>query len=432
MIARDRALASLMPAARRIPVPAAPRRVARWLAMALVCFVGCSALAPWQQNVSGSGEVIALSPDQRPQVIQATVGGTIERWHVVEGQRVEAGDPLVTLRDNDPQRAARLQSMLDAARSRLDASQAGLSAHEARVEAVEASRRAQLEVARAEIAEARSSLRALREVVDATELRLETASRQQGRLQALASDGLASTRERELGELDATRAAAELRAQQADLEARRTVVERKESSLARVEAAADASLRSARASLESARGSVESARAGVLSAESALAQQAAQRIVAPRGGVVQRIEVPEGNVQIGRGTTLARIVPDGEVRAVALTVDGNDASLITAGRLVRLQFEGWPAVQFSGWPSVAVGTFGGQVAFVDPSDDGQGDFRVVVVADPNDEPWPERRFLRQGTRTKGWILLDRVKLGFELWRQLNGFPPTVDLGETDA
>ena len=44
---------------------------------------------------------------------------------------------------------------------------------------------------------------------------------------------------------------------------------------------------------------------------------------------------------------------------------GNDAPLITPGRKVRLQFEGWPAVQFAGWPSVAVGTFGGIVGVVD-------------------------------------------------------------------
>ncbi len=93
---------------------------------------------------------------------------------------------------------------------------------------------------------------------------------------------------------------------------------------------------------------------------------------------------------------------------------------------MRLQFEGWPAVQFSGWPSVAVGTFGGTVAFVDPSDDGTGDFRVVVVPDEDEEAWPDSRFLRQGTRAKGWVLLEEVSIGFELWRQVNGFPPAFE------
>ncbi len=118
-------------------------------------------------------------------------------------------------------------------------------------------------------------------------------------------------------------------------------------------------------------------------------------------------------------------MPDTEQRAVEIWVDGNDAALISPGRSVRLQFEGWPAVQFTGWPSVAVGTFGGRVAFVDATDDGNGDFRAVVVPDPDDEPWPSSRFLRQGARANGWVLLERVSVGFELWRLLNGFPPKL-------
>jgi hypothetical protein len=73
---------------------------------------------------------------------------------------------------------------------------------------------------------------------------------------------------------------------------------------------------------------------------------------------------------------------------------------------------------------VAVGTFGGRVAFVDATDDGKGDFRVVVVPDEDDQPWPSSRFLRQGVRAKGWFLLNEVRLGYELWRQFNGFPPS--------
>jgi hypothetical protein len=120
------------------------------------------------------------------------------------------------------------------------------------------------------------------------------------------------------------------------------------------------------------------------------------------------------------------LVPVTDDRAVEVWVDGNDAAIVSEQRQVRLQFEGWPAVQFVGWPSVAVGTFGGVVAFIDPHDDGKGNFRVVMVPDPKSEPWPSARFLRQGVRTKAWILLERVSLGFELWRRFNGFPPMLE------
>jgi hypothetical protein len=106
--------------------------------------------------------------------------------------------------------------------------------------------------------------------------------------------------------------------------------------------------------------------------------------------------------------------------------------LISEGRPVRLQFEGWPAVQFTGWPSVAVGTFGGRVALIDATDDGSGRFRILVRPDEQDDPWPTGAYLRQGVRANGWVLLEQVKLGYELWRRFNGFPPTVALKEPGA
>jgi len=123
------------------------------------------------------------------------------------------------------------------------------------------------------------------------------------------------------------------------------------------------------------------------------------------------------------------LVPETTDRAVEIWVNGNDAPLISAGSTVRLQFEGWPAVQFVGWPSVAVGTFGGKVALVDSTDDGQGKFRLLVVPDESEQAWPDARFLRQGVRAKGWVLLNQVSLGYEIWRQLNGFPPVISPAE---
>lgn len=119
------------------------------------------------------------------------------------------------------------------------------------------------------------------------------------------------------------------------------------------------------------------------------------------------------------------LVPDTSHRAVEVWVSGNDAPLILPSHHVRLMFEGWPAVQFVGWPEVAVGTFGGTVAFVDASDNGQGKFRVLIVPDESDHLWPSARFLRQGGAAKAWILLEEVSIGFEIWRQLNGFPPML-------
>jgi multidrug resistance efflux pump len=285
------------------------------------------------------------------------------------------------------------------------------------------SQTAQIAAAQAEVRVTQETLTAQRELLVTAEARVETQNLQEQRVSSLAGEGLASQRDRELAVLGATDAEASLRSALASVNATESRLRVSRATLERVQAATDAELRSAEASLSSAETQVSSARAALAQAESRLAQQAAQEIRAPRSGVVQRIMAQQGGVQISSGATLALLVPTTGSRAVQLYVDGNDAALVTPGREVRLQFEGWPAVQFTGWPSVAVGSFGGRVAFIDTSDDGEGDFRVVVLPDPDQEPWPAARYLRQGTRAKGWLLLEEVTVGFELWRQLNGFPP---------
>jgi multidrug efflux pump subunit AcrA (membrane-fusion protein) len=170
---------------------------------------------------------------------------------------------------------------------------------------------------------------------------------------------------------------------------------------------------------------VSSARATVADTEVKLSRQASQTVQADRDGIVTRILAPQGGIMVSAGDSLAVLVPDTNDRAVELYVTGNDLPLITADRKVRLQFEGWPAVQFTGWPSVAIGTFGGVVKFVDQADDGKGNYRVLVFPDPTEQTWPSGVFLRQGVRTVGWIILDRVSLGWEIWRRLNGFPVSI-------
>lgn len=168
-------------------------------------------------------------------------------------------------------------------------------------------------------------------------------------------------------------------------------------------------------------GELSSVSAELARIETKVVRQASQAIVARRNGVIQKIFAPEGGALVKQGEKLAVIVPESADRAVELYVTGNDIPLLSVGREVRLQFEGWPAVQFSGWPSVAVGTFSGTIGVVDPSDDGTGKFRVIVFPTKG-ENWPDARYLRQGVRVVGWILLDTVRLGWELWRRVNAFP----------
>ncbi|HID67471.1 MAG TPA: HlyD family efflux transporter periplasmic adaptor subunit [Roseibacterium sp.] len=164
-----------------------------------------------------------------------------------------------------------------------------------------------------------------------------------------------------------------------------------------------------------------------------LSRQSTLIVTAPSDGIIVQIIAGDTATLVTTGTPLAQFVPTHAELAAELYVSSLDASLVTPGRKVRLQFEGWPAVQSGGWPEVAIGTFGGIVTIVDPVISPNGRFRIVVSEDPDDLPWPDRRYLRFGAKAQGWVLLDQVSVAYELWRRLNGFPPeNTDVGNVFA
>lgn len=302
------------------------------VAASIFLFLILLIVIPWFQTVQGSGRVIAYSPNERVQKINATTDGRIERWHVQEGQSVKKGDLLLEIGDLDPQIMERLERELEAARIKLDAAERSVLTSEKNLE----------------------------------------------RQKTLVEQGLSSQRAYELAQLEYAKFVSDTSSVAGEL--------------ARL--------------------------------DTRISRQSSQAIVAPIDGMIQRILISQGGLLVKQGAELAVLVPETSNRAVELYVRGMDIPLITLGREVRVQFEGWPAIQFSGWPSVAKGTFGGVVAVIDPSDDGHGNFRIVVLPKA-DEPWPDGKYLRQGVRAVGWVLLDSVKLGWELWRQFNGFPPAL-------
>ena len=176
------------------------------------------------------------------------------------------------------------------------------------------------------------------------------------------------------------------------------------------------------AQIENAKYQNELAQANIdkVSIDVRIARQQTQLIKAQVAGVIYKRLTGQESVVVSAGAVLAQIMPETQSRAVELWIDGNDIPFVRLHQKARLQFEGWPAIQFRGWPEIAVGTFGGVVSFIDPTDNGLGLFRAVIVPD---EKWPDARFLRQGVRVHGWVQLGQVKLWYELWRQFNGFPP---------
>lgn len=401
------------------------RLLARILFGGVVALVASLVFAPWQQSVRGPGRVIAYAPLERQQSVEAPIDGRVMHWFVQEGDRVEKGDRIAELSDNDPEILRRLRRERDAARAQLDAAGLSIALTEGRITSLEAARDSAIANAKLRVRMAKERLQAAERAVDADVAALRTAELNLTRQRKLEAKGLASDRDLELAELAEQTARTELDRARASLRAAKAEVAALGAEQSQVASSSRAQIESTGSSLEKLRAERAKADAELAQVEVRLARQEQMDVLAPRAGTILRIIANQGTEMVKAGDALVVLVPEAGSRAVELFVDGNDAPLVASGRPVRVQFEGWPAVQFMGWPSVAVGTFPGKVAFVDAHDDGHGRFRVVVIPDPGGDPWPEGTYLRQGVRANGWILLDQVRLGYELWRQFNGFPPAV-------
>ncbi|MCB9850225.1 MAG: HlyD family efflux transporter periplasmic adaptor subunit [Phycisphaerales bacterium] len=408
-------------------------RPSRWIGRAAlvmaICFVlgPCAMMfAPWQQNLRGAGRVIAYAPLDRQQQIEAPIGGRIVRWWVQEGSLVSEGDPLLEISDIDPNLITRLGQEKSALEGKLSATDQIARSYEDQIVNLESTRDLAVAAATFRLETSRQKIRAAEESLAAAEAAHVAAKAQFERNRNLLSDGIVSRRQFEVAERDLEQARTAVNRALADLEGARADLRASEQELAKIRADQQAKIASARASLNDAYGKSEDIRASLAKLEVQIARQQSQLVTAPRGGTVFRLVANQGGEIVKSGDSLLTLVPATNDRAVEIWVNGNDAPLISEGAPVRLQFEGWPAVQFAGWPSVAVGTFGGKVSLMDATDDGQGKFRLLVVPDESEQSWPDARFLRQGVRAKGWVLLKQVSLGYEVWRQLNGFPPVIE------
>ncbi len=430
------------------------RRFGRFMLVVLIVTPFVLAFAPWQQNLAGEGRVIAFDPIERPMQIQARTDGVVLAWHVKEGQSVKKGDPIVDLADNDPLILQRLAEQLQAAEQKRAAAMQKRDQYDRQVEEAEKARQAAMQLADDEIAAAEQQVQVAQQAVKVAEANVAFRIASETMWSGLVADRIGASIELENARQQLAIARADVDARKAAVLGAEATLRARKSARLRVERDEQVKVQTAKAMRETAQGEVAESDGSIPRIRRDLERQKQQQIVAPIDGYVQNLRANgQGGVFVKQSTTLAVLVPTTRQLAVELIVDGNDVTFIDVGRHVRLQFEGWPAVQWVGWPSAAIGTFGGKIAFIDRYDDGSGDFRVMVLPDerPFSEPegrmvswlrnvltfekvsqaanphaWPGEPWLRQGGRARGWIVLDRVSLGFEIWRQLNGFPPTID------
>ncbi|NWF83118.1 MAG: HlyD family efflux transporter periplasmic adaptor subunit [Bryobacteraceae bacterium] len=408
------------------------RTLAMLLSILLVVFSVALIFTPWQQSVSGAGKVSALTPVERTQYLAAPVEGRVLKWHVTEGSKVKGGQLVVELTDNDPQILERIRAERAAVEERRLNAEGRVRAHEDRLGRLDESRINAISAAQNRVQMANDRITQAVQGLTAAEARLEAARFNLLRQRDLVKIGTTSQRNVELAQMDHATAEAEVARAKAALNAARNEREALDDDLKKVMADAAAAIEGERATLNAARAEIANVKAELQRIDTRLARQQTLTITAPRDGTIVRLLAQPNSELLKSGEPVAMFVPDAYEPTVELYLNGVDMPLVQAGDPVRLQFNGWPAIQFVGWPSVAVGTFGGRVSLVDATETNGGSFRILVVPDPNDDPWPSANYLRQGVQAKGWVLLKTVPLGWELWRRFNGFPPVIADDEPGA
>jgi adhesin transport system membrane fusion protein len=418
-----------LPSLRLVRSPDSVRVLAVLLGAFLLSLGVGLVVLPWQQSVSGEGRVVAFSPVERHQRLEAPIDGRVARVNVLEGQVVGIDDVVVEIVDVDPRFMERLESERQLVRLRQEAAAQRRAQGGDRVLALQQGREMAIAAAGARRDMATDRVRQAEQGVAAATAAKEAAALNLPRVKELAAQGLRSTRDAELAALDAARADADEVRARAMLAAAQNEVSSMQSELSRLEKDTAAQINDAKASLAIADAEAAAAAAELVRLDVRVSRQQTQAVTVPREAVVFRVLVQEGQL-VKQGEPLLELVPRTDARAVEIWVDGNDAPLVTPGRHVRVQFEGWPALQFVGWPQAARGTFGGTVTLVDAHDDGTGRFRVLVTPE-HEGAWPAPTVLRQGVRAHGFVLLEQVTVGFELWRRLNAFPPTLTTPPSD-
>lgn len=387
---------------------------------------------PWTQTVTVTGQMSAYTPYERPQDIEAQITGRIQKWHVFEGDQVKEGDLILELEDNDPNfMSPHLLAFLDQRKKALEKAQhaalARIDQLDKRILEMRNLVKAAVPSAEARVVEAGNKVREAYQKVEAAKIAVTTAVLNVERHKQLSKRGLVSQRELELTIQADTASQAELEGARANLRAAEDAM--KSLSFGRDQVSAEMLQRLLDAEAGRDASVAEAAKVGDQLADVSLRlsnaeqRRLAGKILAPIAGTVVKMAKAGVGETVRQGDTLIRLSPTSRDKAIEMTADGLDAPLLNVGRKVKILFYGIPAIPLPAWPELMAGTYSGVIKVIDQVDDGKGNYRFWVIPDPDDRPWPEQSHVRQGTKTMGWVILNRVPLWYELWRRFNLFPP---------
>lgn len=393
---------------------------------------------PWTQNIRSKGNITSIYQEQKPQKIYSPIAGKISKWWVREGDTVRAGDTLAKITEIkgeylDPNLISRTQQQLTAKESSLKFYEQKVQATNDQIQNLKRSLTLKQNQVDNKIKQLQQKITGERAELEAAQNDYNLSKDQFERNQKMYREGLISQTQYQQRNV----------AMQNSL-AKKTTAENKVNQTLQDIANAQIELRGIdqeyNEKINKADGErfqslseVESNRGDIAKLENLVTNYTIRNgmyfIIAPQSGqIIKATKSGLGEI-IKEGEDLLTIVPDNNNVAVEIFVRPVDLPLIHAGEEVRLIFDGYPVILFAGgWPNQSFGTFPGKIRAVENTINDEGLFRVIVEEDLKGKRWPKQ--LRIGSGAQGIALLNDVPVWYELWRNINGFPPDYYRGKT--
>lgn len=385
---------------------------------------------PWTQNISGTGAVTTLKPDQRPQTIHSAIAGRIEKWYVKEGDFVQKGDTILFISETkedylDPNLVENTESQLKAKEMAQQSYGGKVSSLSAQIQAIENERVLKIQQAKNKVRQ--SILKVKSDSMDlvAVKTQIKIATTQFNRSVSLNKEGLKPMTDVEEKRLKLQETEAKLITQENKLITSENELINAKVEINRIVAEYNDKISKTQSDQFTALSSQYDTEAQVNKLKNQYNNYKIRNgmyyIKAPQSGYVNRALQSGIGETIKEGTQIVSIMPAKYDIAVETYVSPTDLPLIHKGEKVRIWFDGWPTIVFSGWPNMSYGTFGGKIVAVENFISPNGKFRVLIAPDEKEEAWPKQISIGSGAQTLA--LLDNVPIWFEIWRTLNGFPP---------
>jgi multidrug resistance efflux pump len=385
---------------------------------------------PWTQNIRSMAKVNALKPNQRPQSIHSIIAGKIEKWYVQEGQFVKRGDTILYISETkeaylDPNLVQNTEQQLKSKEFSVKSYMEKVQANDVQIDAMIHSRKLKFEQAQNKLIQARLKVQSDSVELAGALLNNKIAKEQLIRMEELYKGGLKSLTELETRKLKLQETQVKAIAQENHFISSKNEVINAQIELFSINADYKDKIAKAESEKFATLSNMYDAEAIVSKLQNQVVNYSLRSgmyyVLAPQDGyITQAIQSGIGET-IKEGEEIISIMPSEYELAVEMYVNPMDIPLLKKHQHVQIQFDGWPSVVFSGWPGISYGTFGGEIVAIDNFISLNGKYRVLVAHDKNYPKWPKE--IRLGAGANTMTLLNEVFVWYELWRQINGFPP---------